>query len=66
MQYLAEGILTQKHSERYKLKRLAVRYFLHKGFLLKKGYDGDLLRCLGPKEAGKMIKEIHTRECGEH
>ena len=66
MQYLAKGILPQKHSERNKLKRLAVRYFLHKGFLLKKGYDGDPLRCLGPEEVGKMIKEIHTRECGEH
>ena len=28
MQYLAEGILPQKHSEKYKLKRLVTRYFL--------------------------------------
>ena len=27
MQYLAEGVLSQKHSERYKLKKLAMRYF---------------------------------------
>ena len=64
MQYLAKGILPQKHSERNKLKRLAVRYFLHKGFLLKKGYDGDPLRCLGPEEARKMIKEIHMDPSG--
>ena len=48
MQYLTEGILPQKHSERYKLKRLATSYFLHNGVLFKKGYDGDPLRCLGP------------------
>ena len=30
MQYLAEGVLPQRHRERYKLKRLASRYFLHK------------------------------------
>ena len=60
IQYLVEGILPQKHSERYKLKRLATRYFLHNIVLFKKGYDGDPLRCLGPEEARKMIKEVHS------
>ena len=66
MQYLAEGILSQKHSERYKLKRLATRYFLYNTILFKKGYEGDPLRCLGPEEVKDMIKEVHSRECGEH
>ena len=65
MQYLTEGILPQKHSERYKLKRLATRYFLHNMVLFKKGYDGDLSRCLGLEEAKEMIKEVHSGECGE-
>ena len=64
IQYLTEGILPQKHSERYKLKRLATRYFLHNTILFKKGYDRDPLRCLGPEEAREMIKE--AGECGEH
>ena len=59
-QYLTEGILPQRHSERYKLKRLGTRYFLHNTVLFKKGYDGDPLRCLGPKEAKEMIKEVHS------
>ena len=66
MQYLKEGVLPQRHSERYKLKRLATRYFLHNMVLFKKGYDGDPLRCLGPEEAKEMIKEVHSGECGEH
>ena len=66
MQYLAEGVLPQRHSERYKLKRLATRYFLHNTVLFKKGYDGDPLRCLGLEEAKEMIKEVHSGECGEH
>ena len=66
IQYLIEGILLQKHNERYKLKRLAMRYFLHNTILFKKGYDGDPLRCLGPEEVKEMIKEVHPRECGEH
>ncbi|XP_075670330.1 uncharacterized protein LOC142640120 [Castanea sativa] len=35
-QYLAEGVLPQKHNERYKLKRLVTRYFLHNTVLFKK------------------------------
>ena len=66
IQYLTEGILPQKHSERYKLKKLATRYFLHNMVLFKKGYDGDPLRCLGPEEVKEMIKEVHLGECGEH
>ena len=66
MQYLAEGILPQKHSEGYKLRRLATCYFLQNMVLFKKGYDGDLLRCLGPEKAREMIKEVHSGECGEH
>ena len=66
IQYLIESILPQKHNERYKLKRLATRYFLHNTVLFKKGYDGDPLRCLDPKKARKMIKEVHLRECGKH
>ena len=66
MQYLTKGILPQKHSEKYKLKRLVVRYFLREGILFKKGYDGDPLRCLGPEETREMIKEIHAGECEKH
>lgn len=36
VQYLAEGILPQIHGSRYKLKRLATRYFLHDGVFFKK------------------------------
>ena len=66
IQYSTEGILPQKHSERYNFKRLATRYFLHNSVIFKKGYDGDPLRCLGPEEVKEMIKEVYSRECGEH
>ena len=61
LEYLTEGILPQKHSERYKLKRLATRYFLHDRVLLKKWYDGDQLRYLSPEEASEM-KTKYTQE----
>ena len=61
MQYFVEGVLPQKHSETYKLKKLVARYFLHKGILFNKGYDGDPLRCLGPEETKEVIKEVTSR-----
>ena len=66
MGYLAEEILKQKHGERYKLRKLAAHYFLHEGILFKKGYNRDPLWCLRPKEASKMLQEVHARECEEH
>ena len=66
MRYLTEGVMPQKHSERYKLKKLATYYFLHEGILFKRGYDGDPLQCLGLKEAREMLKEVPTGECREH
>ena len=39
---------------------------LHEEILFKKGYNRDPLRCLGPEEAGEMLKEVHIRECGEY
>ena len=66
IQYLTKGILPQKHSKRYMLKRLATPNFLHNTIIFNKGYDGDPLRCLGPEEAKEMIKEVHSGECGEH
>ena len=45
---------------------MATCYFLHEGILFKKGYDGDLLQCLGPKEASEIFKEVHAGEYREH
>ena len=66
MGYLTKSILPQKHGERYMLRKLVTHYFLHEGILFRKAYDGDPLRCLGPKEGHKMLKEIYAGEYKEH
>lgn len=66
IEYLSNGTLLENHEGRYKLKRLATRYFLHEGILFRKGYGGNLLRCLEPKIAKEMLKEVHFVECREH
>ena len=58
MRYLIEGILPQKHSERYKLRRLATRYFLHNGVLFKllvSKFNPDL----GIKSIIQLLRTLH-------
>ena len=66
IEYLTKGFLPQRHEERYKLKKLVTRYFLHEGILFKKRYNGDPLWYLGLEEASEMLKEMHAGECEEH
>ena len=60
MEYLAQGILPTNRTLAHQLKKLVVRYFLQNGIPFKKGYSGDLLRCLGPKEAREVVREVHS------
>lgn len=66
IKYLANDTLLQKLKEMYKLKKLATCYILQDEILFKKGYDGDSLWRLGPKEAMGMLKEVYSSECREH
>lgn len=59
IKYLANDTLLQKLKEMYKLKKLAMRYFLQDEILFKKGYDGDSLWHLGPKKAMGMLNEVY-------
>lgn len=66
MEYLAQGTLPTDRTLAYQLKKLAVKYFLQNGILFKKGYNGDPLRCLGPREARAVVREVHSNDCGSH
>ena len=64
--YLAQEILPTDRTLAHKLKKLVDRYFLQNDILFKKGYSGDPLRCLGPKEAREVVREVHSKDCGSH
>ena len=66
MEYLAQGILLTDKTLAHQLKKLVVRYFLQNRILFKKGYNGDPLRCLGPREAKEVVREVHFGDCGSH
>ena len=41
-------------------------FFLDREVLYKKSKDQILLRCVGAKEAKKIVHEIHEGVCGTH
>ena len=53
-----------QHFDFLDLNRLVVRYSLQNGIMLKRGYNRDPIRCLGPREAREATKEVHSEECG--
>uniref|UniRef100_A0A2N9GPS6 Uncharacterized protein n=1 Tax=Fagus sylvatica TaxID=28930 RepID=A0A2N9GPS6_FAGSY len=66
LEYLLEGILPSNPKDVYRLKRLALRYFVEGGTLFRKGFHGEPLRCLSLSESQMVMKETHAGECGEH
>ena len=66
LEYLLEGILPSNPKDDYRLKRLALRYFVEGGTLYRKGFHGEPLRCLNLSESQMVMRETHARECGEH
>ncbi|XP_030941512.1 uncharacterized protein LOC115966414 [Quercus lobata] len=66
IEYLAQGILPTDMTLAHQLKKLVDRYFLQNGILFKKEYSGDPLKCLGPKEAREVVREVHSGDCRSH
>jgi hypothetical protein len=66
LEYLLEGILPPNPKDIYHLKMLALRYFVEGGTLFRKGFHGELLRCLSLLESQMVMRETHAGECREH
>ena len=62
MQYLAGP--SSKASRKIKLQ--SMQYMIYGNALYKRGGDGLLLECLGPKEALTTMAEVHEGICGAH
>uniref|UniRef100_A0A2N9FUQ4 RNA-directed DNA polymerase n=1 Tax=Fagus sylvatica TaxID=28930 RepID=A0A2N9FUQ4_FAGSY len=62
LEYLLEGILPSNPKDVYRLKRLALRYFVEGGTLFRKGFHGEPLRCLSLSESQMVMKETHAGE----
>ena len=64
--YLKNGTLSNKKDAVRKLKIQASRFILIKDVLYKRGFSCPYLRCLVPKEAEYVMREIHKGICGNH
>ncbi|XP_050211888.1 uncharacterized protein LOC126662045 [Mercurialis annua] len=49
-----------------RLRTLALNYVVLAGELYKKGFEGLLFRCIGPKEAMLVMAEVHEGIAGAH
>ncbi|GJW56091.1 hypothetical protein Tco_0102822, partial [Tanacetum coccineum] len=66
MEYLVSGILPADKKLARKIRVKAPNYRIIDGILYKRSFLTPWLRCVGPKQAKNMIKEIHTGSCGLH
>ena len=64
--YLKNGMLPDGKNTARKLKVHASRFVLMKDVLYKRGFFCPYLRCLVPKEAEYVMKEVHEGICGTH
>ena len=64
--YLKNGVLLDGKEAARKLKVRAVRFFLIKDVLYKRGFSRPYLRCLGMEEADYIMREVHEGICGNH
>ena len=64
--YLLHGDLPENKNESRNLRIRATRYALIGNHLYRKSFTGPYLRCLAPKNARSLLKEIHEGVCGNH
>ncbi|XP_075515490.1 uncharacterized protein LOC142550140 [Primulina tabacum] len=65
-QYLCHGKVLAEPKRARKVKRRSLRFSLLDGILYKRSFSKPLLKCLGPKEADYVLREIHEGCCGNH
>ncbi|XP_021995320.1 uncharacterized protein LOC110892465 [Helianthus annuus] len=64
--YLQSGILPENKAEARKVQYKSEHYQMVDGILYRKSYLGPLLRCVNPKDANYLIREVHEGICGNH
>ena len=66
VRYLEDDILPEDRNESRKIKKKAARYFLSQGKLYRRSFSGPYMRCVTPREATKILVELHEGDCRSH
>ena len=64
--YLKNDVLLDGKEAARKLKVQAMRFVLIRDVLYKRGFSYPYLRCLGPKEANYVMREVHEEIYENH
>ncbi|XP_070025902.1 uncharacterized protein [Nicotiana sylvestris] len=67
-EYLAKGEYPelQNPTQKHTLRRLSNNFFHSGGILYRRTPDLGLLRCVGTREASRLLEEIHAGTCSPH
>ncbi|KAF3562633.1 hypothetical protein DY000_02015175 [Brassica cretica] len=66
IRYLEADILPEDHSEARKIKKQAARYCISQEKRYRRSFSGPYLRCVTPREAARILVELHEGDCGSH
>ena len=66
IQYLENDILPEDRKEARKIKKQAARYCISQEKLYQRSFFGPYLRCVTPREAARILVELHEGDCESH
>ena len=66
VRYLEDDMLPEDRNESRKIKKKAARYCHSQGKLYRRSFSGPYLRCVTPREAARIMVELHEGECRSH
>ncbi|XP_048605619.1 uncharacterized protein LOC125583099 [Brassica napus] len=66
IRYLEAVILSEDRSKARKIKKQAARYCISQEKLFRRSFSGPYLRCVTPREAARILVELHEGDCGSH
>ena len=64
--YIKDGNLSSDPAEARKVKIRSSRFTILNEELYKRGFSQPYLKCLGPRDAEYVLREIHEGVCGNH
>ncbi|KAK0584285.1 hypothetical protein LWI29_010528 [Acer saccharum] len=64
--YLKENVLPEDAVEAKRIKYRSTRYTILRGELYRRGFSKVLQRCVAGEETRKILKDVHSGECGNH
>ncbi|XP_070022646.1 uncharacterized protein [Nicotiana sylvestris] len=67
-EYLSKGEYPEhaNHTQKRTFRRLFNHFFHRRGNLYRRTPDLGLLRCVGAKEASKLLEDVYVETCGPH